>query len=247
MLSDRKKSRISIFSIWNFLLFSSVILLTACSSPVMKQEQAKNIKTVGVISLLPDEFSYQKIGITVFNNEYAKRPVGNMFNMAARQGAERALKQSGRNVVQLDVDTHLLAKRIRSSAINFDSPAENIKSDLLPLVEQYRLDAIVLVLESFDSDNGINGIRTFLRAGFRSIDTAIVMPDVQTIVVDKNVKLLGYGEGQSMRFEAKRADNAPWDYRLEENLSEATHQKISNLVQSSINETVARNISTVGF
>lgn len=246
MLSHCKNNRISVNTLWNFLLLTLLTLLTACASPVMKPEQAVSIKTVGVVSLLPSELSYQKIGITVFNNEYAKRPVDNAFNLAARQGAERALKQSGRNVIQLDVDTNLLAKRIRSSTINFDSPAENIKNELLPLVEQYKLDAIVLIMESFDPENGINGIRLFLRAGFGSIGAAVVMPDVQTLVVDKEIKKLAY-DGRPVRFAAKRADGAPWVYRLEDNLSASTHQHISDLVRNSINELVAGNIVTMGF
>ena len=247
MMTHFKNIQIPIAKLGQFLFITSLMLLTACASPTMKPDQAKSVMTVGVVPLLPEDLSYQKIGITVFNNEYAKRPVGDAFNIAARQGAEKALKQSGRTVVQLEVDTHLLAKRVKSSVINFDSPAENIKNELLPLVDKYKLDAVVLILESIDLEHGINGIRMFLRAGIGSIDSAVVMPDVETLVVNKDIKMIGYRGGRSLHFAVKRADDAPWNYRLEENLSSATHLKISDMVQSAINESVADDITTIGF
>ena len=235
MMTHFKNIQIPIAKLGQFLFITSLMLLTACASPTMKPDQAKSVMTVGVVPLLPEDLSYQKIGITVF------------FNIAARQGAEKALKQSGRTVVQLEVDTHLLAKRVKSSVINFDSPAENIKNELLPLVDKYKLDAVVLILESIDLEHGINGIRMFLRAGIGSIDSAVVMPDVETLVVNKDIKMIGYRGGRSLHFAVKRADDAPWNYRLEENLSSATHLKISDMVQSAINESVADDITTIGF
>jgi hypothetical protein len=212
----------------------------------MKPEQASKIKTVGIVSLLPAELSYQKIGITVFNNEYAKRPVGDAFNSAARFGAERALKLSGRDVVQLEVDVPVLAKRIRSGMLHFDSPAEYIQDDLQRLVERHKLDAIVLIIESFDAENGINGIRMFFRAGFGNIETAIGMPDVSTLAVDTRIKRLASG-GRAFSFTAKRPDGRPWVYKLEDNLDTATHDYISRLMQSGIEDTVARNVRAMGF
>lgn len=228
------------------LLSATLMLLTGCGAPVMKPEQASTIKTVGIVSLLPSELSYQKIGITVFNNEYAKRPVGDAFNSAARFGAERALKLSGRNVVQLEVDVPTLAKRIRSGKLHFDSPAEYIHDELRALVEKYKLDAIVLIIESFDAENGINGIRMFFRAGFGNIETAIGMPHVATLAVDTKIKKLAYG-GRGISFTAKRPDGLPWVYKLEENLDATTHDYISRLIQNGIEDTVTRDIRTMGF
>ncbi len=229
------------------LLLAAVLpMLVACGTPVMKAEQAATVRKVGIVSLLPNELSYQKIGITVFNNEYAKRPVGDAFNLAARSSAERTLKLKGREVVQLEVDVPALAKRIRSGAIIFDSSAERISDALEPLVKQHKLDAIVLIMESFDSENGINGIRLFMRAGFNDIKTAIAMPDIATLIVDANIKKLA-AQGRGIPFAIDRPDGQPWTYRLEENLDPATNIRITNAMQGAIGVVASQQINAMGL
>ncbi|MDB5932196.1 MAG: hypothetical protein JWR60_3903 [Polaromonas sp.] len=231
---------------WAIFLAALLSMLAACGTPMMKPDQALAIKKIGIVSLLPSELSYQKIGITVFNNERATRPVDSAFNSAARASAENALKITGRNVMQLEVDVPTLAKRVRSGAIIFDSSAERIHDELGVLIKKHKLDAIVLILESFDAENGINGIRMFLRAGLKEINTANAMPDVTTLVVDANIKMLA-GQSNRVYFPVARPGGQPWAYRLEENLDVVTHQHVTNLMQKATASAVTQHLQTMGF
>jgi hypothetical protein len=51
------------------LIIGSLILLTACASPLTKQE-LESIHTVGVVNGFPESPNFVNIGTTVFNNEY---------------------------------------------------------------------------------------------------------------------------------------------------------------------------------
>lgn len=224
----------------------AIFMLVACGTPVMKPEQALAIKTVGVVSLLPADLAYQKIGITVFNNERATRPIGDTFNMAARAGAERALKRTGRTVIQLEVDVASLARRVRSAAIIFDSSAEKIQDELTLLVKQHKLDAVVLVYEGFDAENGINGIRMLLRAGLGDVRTVVGRPDVVTLIVDNKLTKLAI-QSNSAYFSGIRPGGQPWSYRLDENLDAATHELASSAMQKAIESGVAYDLELMGL
>jgi len=229
-----------------FPLLAIIFLLTACGTPVIKPEQVSAIRKVGVISLLPVNLAYQKIGVTVFNNEQASLPVGDAFNVAARAGAERELRRAGRTVVQLDADVAVLAKRIRSATIIFNSSAEQIKDELTKLVQQHQLDAVVLVFEAFDAENGVNGVRLHLRAGFGEIRTVVGRPDVVTLVVDDKISKLAV-QSNSGYFSAVRAGGRPWSYRLDENLDASTHELASSSMQKAIETGVAYDLELMGL
>jgi hypothetical protein len=229
------------------LVLPLILLLAACGTTTMQPEQAAAVKRVGVVSLLPSELLYEKIGITVFNNERATRPVGDVFNQAARQGAEQALRQVGREVVQLDnIDVPVLARRIRGAAIIFDSEAERIEDTLLALVQEHRLDAIVLVTENIDGERGLNGIRMLFRSGFGSIRFAVAQAGITTTLVDARIKKLaasyiGHGAG------VFRPDGKPWTYRLDDDLDDATHAFVLERLRVFVAQGVASDLSGMGF
>ena len=54
------------------LLSLIAFVLAGCGAPVKKAPPPPPVNRVGIISLLPSDLSYQKFGITKFNNETAK-------------------------------------------------------------------------------------------------------------------------------------------------------------------------------
>jgi hypothetical protein len=232
----------------HLFLALAVLVGTGCSTTgPMTPERSASIKRIGVVSLLPSELSYEKIGITVFNNEYAKREVGNDFNSAARRSAENALKKLGREVIQVDIDVPRLAKKLRSGVMYFDSSAEFIKEDLLAAVREHRLDALVVIAQAFDSDNGVRGIRMYFRAGFNEVAAAVLMPDIGIVSVDEKIKRLAYGCCESRPLAVERPDGGRWRYKLEENIDATTHAYLSEMIQRNIADTVTVNIRAMGF
>lgn len=228
------------------LLIFIVLVFAGCGAPAKKVPPPPPANRVGVVSLLPSALSYQKFGITKFNNERASRPVGDVFNVAARAGALSALRLSSRAVIQLDVDVPRLTRNVQDYPGNLDVKVEQIEEDLLALVEQHKLDAIVLVLESFVKDKPIQGIRVVVRAGLGYIDKAEAMPHITVMVLDKKAKRMAMMD-ETSAFAAKRPDDAPWVYRLDENLLESTHQPLVTQMRNAIESAVEQGVMSLSF
>lgn len=242
LLPDSMPTRLLKF----FFTAGCLSLLVACGTPTMKPEQASSIRRVGIVSLLPSDLRYEKIGVTVFNNERTTRPVGDVFNVAARSTAERLLNQAGRQTMQLMVDVPTFSRRLLSGVIFFDSPAERISDELVKMAAANKLDAIVLITESFDAENGIHGVRMYLRAGMGDIRFAVASGDLGTLVVDANAKKLAT-QGRGTSFAVERPQGQPWGYVLEDNLDRPTEERVTAQMVKIIESVVDQQLRAMGF
>ncbi len=212
----------------------------------MKTEQASSIQRVGIVSLLPSDLRYEKIGITVFNNERTTRPVGDALNAAARMTAERVLHELGRQPVQLVVDVPAFSSRLRSGVMVFNSPAERIGDELIRLAKANRLDAVVVIAESFDAENGIQGVRIYLRAGMGDIRFAVASGDIMTLIVDTKAKMLA-AQGKGTSFAVERSQSQPWKYVLQDNLDGQTEERVKAQMVRVVESVVGQHLRAMGF
>lgn len=233
---------------WTKLVFLAALLslLAACSTPNMPPERAASIQRVGIVSLLPSELRYDKIGVTIFNNEHIERPVGEMLNAAARSTAQRILESSGRQVVQIAVDVPTLAKKMRSAGIIFDSPVEQISDEVIAMAKTHKLDAVMVIAEAYDSDNGIRGVRMFLRAGISEIWFSVASGEVMTTLVDPKAKRLS-GQGRGVTVALERPNGQPWKYALKDNLDRETEERVQAQIVTNIEFAVAQHLRYMGF
>ncbi len=204
------------------------------------------IKIVGVVSLLPDELSYQKYGVTVFNNETVTRPVGDAFNAAARAGAESAIKIGDRTVVQESVDAPKMARDMNNFPGTLDNKFDQISDDLQTMIAKDKLDAVVVVVETFDRPNGVNGVRVVVRAGMGTINKVEVMPHIAVFAVDKNLKRLGFQEVRAS-YPIDRPEGQQWTYTLADNLDSATLEKVNKLMEVALQSAVDQAVGSVSF
>jgi hypothetical protein len=233
-----------------FVALIAALMLSACAAPVLKKEQADGLKAIGVISLLPDQMAHQKIGITVFNNEFVNKPIGDLLNLSAQTSASAEItKFSGKTARVLSVDTKALARRYRSGGFVMSYDVERIKGDLVDLAKQNNLDAIVVIAERFDSENGVGGVRAFFLAGFSDIRAASIQTGMTISVVDAKGAIVGLTNSGG-RYAASRSITRPggaWAYRLEDNLDQATQDYVVRSMQSAIAAEVASGMLRVGF
>lgn len=224
-----------------------VLLVAGCASPEKKLDpgRAASIKRIGVISLLPTELLYQKVGVTVFNNERSTQSVGTFLNDAARNGVESALlKGRGREVRQLNVDVSSMRRDFTPGAIVFSWPPAAAKKALVEMAKREELDAIVVVQEVFDSDNGYAGVKFFLRAGFGSIRAAGMRADIEATVYDSQGEtLISRHPRLGVIYTLDRPNQEPWAYALDENFDVATRNRVisafQHLIFTSISQSVA--------
>jgi hypothetical protein len=233
-----------------FVALIAALMLSACAAPVLKKEQADSLKAIGVVSLLPDQMAYQKIGITVFNNEFVNKPIGDLLNLSAQTSASAEItKFSGKTAKVLSVDTKALARRYRSGSIVMSYDVERIKGDLVDLAKQNNLDAIVVIAERFDSENGVGGVRAFFLAGLGDIRSASIQTGMTISVVDAKGVIVGLTNSGG-RYAASRSitrTGGAWAYKLEDNLDQATQDYVLKNMQSAIAAEVASGLLRVGF
>ncbi len=232
------------------MVLGTLWIVSGCGTvKVLEPAQAAAIKNVGVISLLPTSLVYQKTGITVFNNERAERPVQTAFNDAGRTGAEAAFRSLKRiNVRQLDVNIAEVKELFRPGAIVFSWPPEKARQFLVLLAKQQGVDAIVTVHEVFDSENGIAGVRYFLRGGLDSIVRHGIRADTEVSLYDaKGDILVSRSAGLGTLYTVDRPDSKPWVYRLEDNLDAATHAQVLSSMKRVIETKTFSQVQALGL
>lgn len=232
-----------------FTIFLVALVLSACAAPKLTAEQAGSIKKIGIVSLLPQEVKYRKIGITVFNNEFKSLPAGNVFNVAARTSAEQFLRQSGKyEVKQIEVDVAPMASRLNGRSMVMSQNIERIDVEVVELAKANGVDAVIVVGENFDAERGVFGLAMGLRAGLGDIRSAGAMAGLQVagITARKEIFLgwypsVGIGRGVS------RPESKPWAYKLEDNLDEATHAEVVRVLRAAIENEVSAALAAANL
>ncbi|MFM9880199.1 MAG: hypothetical protein ACKVOO_07305 [Burkholderiaceae bacterium] len=224
-------------------------LLSACAAPKLSPEQASAIKRVGVISLMPQEVKYRKIGITVFNNEFKSLPTDDVFNTTARATIERYLRRTGKyQVTQIQVDVPGMAKRLNASSLVMSHNIERINTEVIELAKKNGVDAVIVVAENFDSERGIFGLAMSMRAGFNDIRSSAAMAGLQMfgVTAQKETFMARY-PAVGIGTQVSRPDGNPWVYKLEDNLDAATHQQVVNVLQQTIERDLLNLMGTSGL
>jgi hypothetical protein len=214
----------------------TALLLTACAAPKLTQEQASNIKKIGIVSLLPQEVKYRKIGITVFNNEFKSMPAGDVFNVAARASAERYLRKSGKyEVKQIAVDVAPMAQRLNGREMVMSRAIERIDEEIAKLAKANGVDAVIVVGEYFHAERRVYGLAMSMRAGMGDVRSVEIGAGLQVagVTADKSI-FLGWSSWGNNAAIIPRPDGKPWAYKLEDNLDEGTHAEVVKSLQAAI-------------
>lgn len=227
------------------------LTLTACAAPKLTQQQAASIKSVGIVSLLPQELKYRKIGLTVFNNEFKSLPVaGDVFNAHARQTAEQLLLRSGKyQVKQIQVnDVAAMAARLNARTMVMAHNIERIDQQVADLARENKVDAVVVIAENFNAEQGIFGVTMFLRAGLGDIRFAGALAGIQVagVTAGKEIFMSDYADPGSSAT-VTRANDKPWSYKLEENLDDDTHQRVVKAMLPGIGRAIDSAMSKAGL
>jgi hypothetical protein len=231
-------------------LLGLACLLAACASPkVLEPAQIVAIRKVGVIAMLPSSLVYQKVGVTVFNNERVEKPLGSALNDAARAGAATGFQLGGKiHVEQLDVDVAQVRELFRPGAIVFSWPPDKAKAFLIDMARRQGLDAIATVHEVFDPDNGFAGVQFFMRGGFNAVHRNGIRVDTEVALYGRDGALLtSRSTGLGGLYTVDRPGGRPWVYALEENLDGATQEAVRSAMAQVIKSKTAMQIGAMGF
>jgi hypothetical protein len=228
------------------LLVAVLCILSGCTSRLLQPDAAVSIKNVGILSLLPSELRYEKVGITIFNNESLSRPAGDALNATARAAAESSVaRELSRKVIQLNEGIPSLSTKFYSRTLVISNSTERIQSDLAQIAKTHNLDAIIVIAEEFDSDRGRRGIRVYYRGlGFRQPQ---ILPDFVIYVVNREGAAVVRNPSTGIGVPATRPGNKPWDSELDKSIDAETHAHVLSATERLISATVSSRIKELGL
>jgi hypothetical protein len=227
------------------LLVVILCTLSGCTAPVVQPDAAVSINNVGILAFLPSELRYEKIGFTVFSNERLLRPVGDTLNASARSAAESGVKRKvGRKVIQLNEGLPDLRTKLYSRTLVMRSSMERIQSELAQIAKMHNLDAIVVIAEVTDSDQGRTGVRVYHRGpGFRPQ----IQPDLVIFVVNREGITIARHPSPLFGVPATRPGNKPWDSDFAKSIDAETHAHVLLATERLVADTVSSRIMELGL
>jgi hypothetical protein len=127
------------------LLIVALIFLSGCTQ--ITGERRAATKNVAVVVAVPDEASMTKVGLTVFNNAYARDRSTWGFDARLRQAVTEALRERRPDLafVPVQYDPAEVLTQLRGSAQTLDVAPELIGGTLRPLVAGKPVDTIFLI------------------------------------------------------------------------------------------------------
>jgi hypothetical protein len=175
----------------------AALLLAGCASRPLAEEDSARIRKVGVVWLVPQVATFEKLGFTVFGNERGTMEMGEPLEpLVVRTLTERlAHTRPAWQVVPVTYDPVALLKKTRSGSFVMSSALERVEADLRAIAAPGQADAL-LVFTPMQYENsphfGGGGIGVWRRA-LPGIDDPILHANFSLAVVDAGGKILVTG------------------------------------------------------
>ena len=170
------------------------VVLAGCAAQPLSQEQLQTIRSVGVVWLVPDRITFQKLGLTVFGNERSSFDMGEPLEpLVVRAVTDRLTgTRPTWSVRPLRYDAAALLQRVRSGGMALSRDVERIAPDLAGLASADGVDAL-LVFVPVRWDNapyfGGEGLGVWRRA-LPGLDSPILHANFALHVVDARGNVL---------------------------------------------------------
>jgi hypothetical protein len=179
----------------------SFLLLSGCAATRLTDETEKQIKNVAIISLVPEKANYEKIGLTVFNNERSEIDMGDQINSIIESTATKrlAVARPAWKVVKVPYDRAALMKRLNASGMVMAYHEERIEKELAEIIRANGLDAVIVVSSYKPENSHGNGVGVLLRTlNVSSIQSAYAHSNITLKIMDPSGKIIVASRGQSM-------------------------------------------------
>ncbi len=230
------------FTLW--IAAFTVVFLSGCAATKVPPEIERQIKTVGIVSLLPEKANFAKIGLTVFNNEYSDIDMGGQLNeMVTSVIAKRlAVSRPAWTVRNISYDRAALLKGFNTGGMVMAYYEERIEKELAQLSKLNGLDAIVVV-SSFKPENVHgDGVGVLLRTtSLSSIDLAYVHSYISLKIIDATGKIAAVSRTSTTE---KPINPVAYglQYRMNENTSPALMTSLRAAVEENLDLTVVKKL-----
>lgn len=173
--------------------------ITGCASTRITPEDEKRIHNVAIITLVPEKAHFDKIGLTVFNNEKAEIEMDGRITSTILATAKKRLSAARPQWTVKDIayDRPLLIERINKPGMVMAYHEERIEKELAELASANQLDALLVInSQRYETVPG-DGVGVWLRTmSMSSIRTALIHSNVDLKVVGPKGTVIARGFGR---------------------------------------------------
>jgi hypothetical protein len=217
------------------------LFLTGCAAPRLSGEADKKIRTVAIISFVPETARFEKIGLTVFNNEREEIAMGDQVTSTIRSVITRrlAVARPAWTVKVVSFDQTALTKRLHGSSMVMAYNEERIEKDLAQLAGDHQLDALLVVSAYKPENSHGDGVGVLLRTfSVSSIGNAYAHANVSLKIIDATGKIVAVSRGAPT---ARRID--PGTYGIQYKLSDNLHPQLLEKLRLDILENLTTTLN----
>jgi hypothetical protein len=232
-------------------LVAIALVLTGCAAPRLSQQADQRIKTVGIVSLVPENANFTKIGLTVFNNEYAEIQMGGKINatiessVAQRLAAVRPQWQ----IKPVEYPRVEWTQNLYATGFFAGSQRDRVTSDVAALARANQLDAVVLVSKYRPENAHGDGVGVLLRTlSLSSVGDAYVTSYLSASLLDPQGEVLASSWGDR-QMPPKVIDPKAYgiQYKLADNNDPALQDRLRKDVVDQVAKVVEDLVKRLGL
>lgn len=222
------------------------VFLSGCAAKKLSEVDEKRIRNVGVVSLISEDASFQKIGLTVFNNEKTVIEMKGQLAATITSTVKLRLSQSRPqwSVKDIGSEQSAIFEKYRVSGGGVPSQQEKIKKDLAQMAKDSGLDAIVVVFPmSYEHAMHGKGVGVILRTmSLSSITRGYALAAIGLTLVDQ--------QGETMVYEDIGADKASKaidvdGYGMKYSLDASMTPEITDRLKVDMRSLLQQNVTTI--
>jgi len=181
------------------------LLLSGCASTpqYLTEEKQNEIKSIAIVSLVPESVNFDRIGITSFSSKYTEFDMGSKLTESIFSvSQERIAKSHPSWVVKgIKYDQTILLTKVKSES---GFRATRAKEAIADLARQNDLDAILVIRASADREDDVQqqfeedhlreGLNVLLKRNNLAGDSQLVIrANLNVVVIGKNGEVMAIG------------------------------------------------------
>lgn len=231
--------------------FAIVLMLTGCAATRLDPSAGKQIRNVAVVSLVSENISFNKTGLTVFNNETGKIDMGGSISATLEKVVAKHLTstQPSWQIKALAYDREKLLNELVAKTKFTDSGSASTARAVTELAQHGGADALIVFVEG-QTDYAPKGVGVRLGAlSLSSIKFARITTTLFLVMVDKQGRVIAESNldpGFRMDDIANPAAYG-FKYKLEENYQPELMDRLKRDVLESVLKAGDRMLDQVGL
>jgi hypothetical protein len=232
------------------ILVLVVMLLSACAAPRLSSTAEQQIKSVGIVSLIPEEANFIKIGLTAFNNEHETIAMDGKITSTVEETLVKALANLRPNwsVKPIAYDRNALISRMQSGFLVMRYQEERIEKELSALARANQMDALIVVSPYRPENVHGDGVGVTLRTfSLFSIGSAYVNSYIFLTIVDPKGEVIAMGHDRDAMQKAIDPKAYGIQYKLADNHSPELLAKLRAAILEQVSQSVQGNVKALGL